>query len=260
MRLQIKLFLALCLLITTIALPAQAAANQFVVIASNTNNNQVPAGKAFSGDQSLSLVAGESVTLISQSGQVLNLQGPFSGAINKNNNGQKAPDNNQEDAKNWPSTLTKITKLVTKDSNRTAVIGASRNAIPVPGGTPDTTDDYWFMNVDSSGDRCVRTKDVMLWRDSPTKAIKIELRSQTAKRAGLMWGLHKFQMPLPSEFIKDGILVVMKIDQQPRRFNMHVLPEWIDEKKLGKVLLWMVNRNCTRQSQRLINTLQAENR
>ncbi len=253
-----KTLLSLLLLISAFALPANAT-TQFVVIASNTNNNKIPAGKAFMSDQTLSLVAGESVTLISQNGQVLNLQGPFSGTINKNLTKQETKENQKANQKDWPSTLTKITKLVTKDSNRTAVIGASRMVVPDSNDQPDMKDDFWFMNVDSSGNRCVRTKDVFMWRDNPSQAIKIDLRSQEAKRTGLMWEKNKYHMPLPPEFIRDGILIVMKMDKQPRRFNLHVLPVWIKEKQLGNVLLWMVNRNCTRQSQRLINTLQAAN-
>ncbi len=244
--------------------PATAASNQFVVIASNTNNNQVPAGKTFTGDQKITLIAGESLTLISQTGKVVNLQGPYSNAITPKGNTQgdttaKQSDSEKSSIKDWPTTLTKITKLVTKDGNRTAVIGASRMVVPGPEGSTaiDMTNDFWFMNVDSSGDRCVRSKDVFLWRDNPSQAINIDLRSQDAKRTGILWKQHKYQMELPSEFIKDGILIVMKIDKQPRRFNLHVLPQWIKEKDLGKVLLWMVNRNCTRQSQRLINSLQA---
>ena len=254
MRAPLIALLSLTIWISSLAVPVMAAA-QFVVIASNTNNNQIPAGKAFASDQTLSLVAGESVTLISQNGQVIHLQGPYSGAIKT----EPTNDETQAPAKDWPATLNKITKLVTKESNRTAVIGASRVIVPGSTNAPDMRDDYWFMNVDSSGDRCVRSKDVVMWRDNPDQTIKIDLRSQKAKRTGLKWEKSKYQMKLPSQFIEDGILIVMKIDKQPRRFNLHVLPIWIKEKQLGNVLLWMVNRNCTRQSQRLINTLQSAN-
>jgi len=255
---------ALLISLVAVSQPAAAASNQFVVIASNTNNNQVPTGKTFTGDQKITLIAGESVTLISQTGKVVNLQGPYSNQINPKPMAQKNAANEQSDSekssiKDWPSTLTKITKLVTKDSNRTAVIGASRMVVPGSEGAAaiDMANDFWFMNVDSSGHRCVRSKDVFLWRDNPSQTINIDLRSQDAKRTGVLWKQNTYQMKLPSEFIKDGILIVMKIDKQPRRFNLHVLPQWIKEKDLGKVLLWMVNRNCTRQSQRLINSLQA---
>ncbi len=95
----------------------------------------------------------------------------------------------------------------------------------------------------------------MMSRRNTRDTIKISLRSESAKRTGLIWENGKGTMPLPSEFIEDGILIIMKIDIQPRRFNLHVLPTTIKDKQWGKILVWMIENNCSRQSSVLIDAL-----
>ncbi len=111
------------------------------------------------------------------------------------------------------------------------------------------------MTVDSSGHRCVRSSDAMMWRRDARAAINIDLRSKSAKRTGLLWEGGSDTMALPPEFIEDGILIIMKIDKQPRRFNLHVLPTGIKGNQGGKVLIWMIENSCSRQSTILIDAL-----
>ncbi len=222
------------------------AAGEFVVVASNAEDTLLQPGSVLNSGQVINLPEGSKVTILSEDGAVVTLEGPYSGSLAS----QKSESDRQKATK-WSSAVSKIARLVTRDSEKSSVIGASR------GFTAADREklDVWLMTVDSSGHRCVRPANVVMWRKEPRAAIKINLRSKSAKRTGILWADGKDVMQLPPEFVEDGILIVMKIDKQPRRFNLHVLPGSIEEDQWGKVLLWMIDNNCSRQSYMLIDAL-----
>ncbi len=222
------------------------AAGEFVIIAASSDAGQLQPGKIFKPEQKITLNAGERITLLSESGQVVKLKGPYSGLVSP-----RASAATDQKSGDWSATIDKISKLVTRDAAKSNVLGASRAL----GARKSGEDDLWLMAVDSSGHRCVRAKDVAMWRKKPRPAIKITLRSKKAKRSGLPWGKGEDTLMLPPEFIEDGTLIVMKIDKQPRRFNLHVLPDGISEKDWGPILHWMIKNQCSRQSYLLIDEL-----
>ncbi len=225
------------------------AASEFVVIASSTEDKSYQPGAVLNSGQIIKLPEGSKLTVLSKSGKVTTLKGPYSGKL-----ASKKEDADEPASQEWSSTVSRIAKLVTKDTEKSNVVGASRGFAAVDGGKRDV----WLMTVDSSGHRCVRPSNVVMWRKEPRAAISINLRSKSAKRTGLLWGDGEDTMQLPPEFVEDGILIVMKIDKQPRRFNLHVLPGSIGQKQWGKVLMWMIDNNCSRQSYMLIDALHDE--
>ncbi len=243
---RIIMFAVLALLIGS---NTASAAGEFVVIASSTEDKSYQPGAVLNSGQIIKLSEGSKLTVLSESGKVLTLKGPYSGKL-----ASKKTEGDKPVTQEWSSTVSMITKLVTKDTEKSNVVGASRGFAAVDGDRRDV----WLMTVDSSGHRCVRPSDVVMWRKEPRAAININLRSKSAKRTGLLWGNGKDTMLLPPEFVEDGILIVMKIDKQPRRFNLHVLPGSIGEKQWGKVLMWMIENNCSRQSYMLIDALHDE--
>ena len=224
--------------------PVFAGESLVIIAVSGPENQNLKPGTSVNIGQNISLAKGEHITLISKSGAIMKMSGPYSGAVaakSKNNDVTGPPS----------SAFEKITKLVTKDSGKTNIVGAVRAIIPVTAGKLDS----WLMKVDSSGNRCVQGKNVNMWRKESSKEISVDLRSRTAKRSGLVWAKSNDKLKLPSEFIRDGILIVMKIDRQPRRFNLHVLPKEVDPADRGKVLLWMASNNCSQQTHALINQI-----
>ncbi|MCP4185570.1 MAG: hypothetical protein GY761_20075 [Hyphomicrobiales bacterium] len=226
-----------------------AAADGPVIIASSSSDEDLQPGVQVLSGKAVKLALGDSITLISKSGSIIKLRGPYSGPLT-NSNTDGADANSDQRA----SAFAKIAKLVARTPRKTEILGASRK---VKASSGDETG-IWLMAVDSSGHRCVRPSDVVMWRKQPRSEIEITLRSETAKRTGILWAEGKEDMKLPSEFIEDGVLIVMKMDKHPRRFNLHVLPEHIDEKHLGKVLLWMAENDCSRQSNLLISAVHEE--
>jgi len=236
----------LAILMLFISTSGASAAIEFVVVTSNVDQASLQPGSVLNSKQTIKLPAGSRVTVLSESGSIVILEGPYSGTFSSKisvDAGTKTADRS--------STIIKISKFVTRNSAKSNVIGASRG-INTPNGIKQSV---WLMAVDSSGHRCIRSNDAIMWRRNTRDTIKVSLRSESAKRTGLLWENGKNTMPLPSEFIEDGILIIMKIDIQPRRFNLHVLPATIKEKQWGKVLLWMIENNCSRQSSILIDAL-----
>ncbi len=226
--------------------PAAAAAENLVIIAATDAGDGLQPGAMVATGTPLKLPAGTRLTLLSQSGAVVHLDGPFTGPVQLNDG------NASGKPKPWSATLSAITDAVSKKVDRTNVVGSSRD-VDTPTGDPHS--DAWLLAVDSSGHRCLRPGGADLWRREADGQVKMDLRSKTARETGLVWPAGESRMKLPQKFVADGTLVVMKIDTQPRRFNIHVLPEAIADTQWGGVLNWMIASDCTRQAALLIDAL-----
>lgn len=231
------------------AAPRAEAANLVIIAASDAGDRFAPGLVLQSGDR-LEIPAGGKLTLISQSGMVINLGGPYSGPADAKalSGGSKAPGGVK-------GALAKIADLVTNTKKQSTVLGASRKLAPmIPIGDGGQAD-HWLMVVDSSGHRCVRINKVDMWRKNSGHKSNVSLRSQSAKQTGLIWPVRANRMRLPQSFVRDGTLIVMKIGQEPRRINLHVTPADLDMDRAGAVLNWMIDNKCTRQAEVLVHRL-----
>lgn len=241
---MIRGFLLSCLLA---AISTSALAEDLVVIAATNAGEAFKPGAIVSTGTAVKLPQGSRLTLLSKGGEVLRLAGPYSSVVDLPALAGDAPKE-----KAWASTLSSIADVVSKKVVRTNVVGTSRAVIaPMALIEPDV----WQLTVDSSGHRCLNSAKSNLWRKNASKSLTIDLRSQEAQQKGLTWPVGINHMDLPKKFMKDGTLVVMKIDAQPRRFNIHVLPADIEADQWGDVLHWMVSKECTRQANLLVGRL-----
>lgn len=227
--------------------PAAAIAENLVVIAATGVDDTLQPGVIVKSSTRLDLSSGVSLTLLSQNGSVLKLDGPFAGSATVA--GAKV----ETDKVNaWATTLSKISLVVSKRVARSNVVGSSRGAVAPDG---DAHDNIWLLTVDSSGHRCLPKGGTDLWRKDANKKVELDLRSQSAQEKGMTWRAGQNLLRLPQKFVEDGTLVVMKIDTQPRRFTIHVLPNEIGADRWGAVLHWMIANQCTRQAGLLIDLL-----
>ncbi len=227
-----------------------AAAESLVVIAASGTAKQFAPGAVFRSDAIIDLPAGGRITLLSESGGTVRLQGPYSGSVRPAENGEP-----EDGSKQWSSAFTEIAGLLTKEPEQTTVISAARD---IDSTTDAGQPDVWLMAVDGSGHRCVQAANVWMWRRKSEARMEFALRSQSARRTDLVWDAGKDRMKLPREFVRDSTLIVMKSGKPPRRFQMHVLPKSIAAGRLGAVLLWMADSGCSRQARLLIDALGAE--
>lgn len=243
--------IAFCLFASLAAIPFtgfdRAEAGNLVVIAASDTGGKFAPGLVLGAGETLEIPAGGKVTLISESGNVINLVGAYSGPADR-----KASSGTSGGSGGLKGALVKIADLVTRTKKQSTVLGASRKLVPVgASGQPD----HWLMSVDSSGHRCVRLSKVDMWRKKTAMKSKVSLRSQSARQTGLVWPVSENRMRLPQAFVRDGTLIVMKIGHEPRRINLHVTPSDLDRSRPGAVLNWMIDNKCTRQAEVLISRL-----
>lgn len=226
------------------SLPVHAA--ELVVIAV-TGSTDIAPGARLDDGKAIELSDGVSLTMLSQSGAIIKLKGPHSGPPVASSSATAGSDTN------WSNTLTGVNRLVGKSPKTSNVMGASRQ---VEGAEfNDPSDGIWLMAVESSGHRCVRAAGAEMWRFNTDTALKIDLRSDNARLRGLEWAEGQPRLALPNQFIEDGTLIVMKFGKNPRRFNLHVLPEHIEVEGWGRILRWMLEQQCDRQAQILVDAL-----
>lgn len=227
--------------------PTPGSAEDFVVIAATGNDEVLQQGTVLPAGTVITLPEGRSVTLLSQGGTLVKLDGPLSRKLTIQNTAEEATGGEA-----WAVPLSRIADAISKKVERSNVVGSSRDTdTPLAQAEPDA----WLLTVDSSGHRCLQPDGAILWRKKADETLKIDLRSQDEREKGLIWKAGTNEMTLPKKFIKDGTLIVMRIDAQPRRFNIHVLPESIAADRWGVVLHWMISKSCDRQAGVLVDDL-----
>lgn len=238
---MLRTALLFCLIVLS---PALAFAEPLVVIAATSDDKALQPGAILETGTHVDLPKGSSLTLLSQGGQIVKLDGPLSKSLVTSEDSDQAPE------RKWTTALSTIADVVSKKVERSNVVGSSRDTDTPLG---DAEPDFWVLTVDSSGHRCLHSGGSDLWRKNASERLLIDLRSQEEQAKGLIWDAGANRMKLPQKFVKDGTLVVMKVDQQPRRFNIHVLPDQLSADRLGDVLHWMFAKGCNRQAGLLVS-------
>lgn len=119
-----------------------AAAGELMVTSSTIT--YIPDGTIIDGTQELSIAKGHKISLISSTGKVVNLEGPFKGI----------PD--PEPGKKNDDVLTKLSVIVSGQREDKSQLGAYRN-------TGKRTDPY-LVDVYTGGTQCVvEGRDVVMW-------------------------------------------------------------------------------------------------
>ncbi len=220
---------------------SSALAGNYVVIAVSEGNS-LTAGQVIEIDQKVELAANAKAVFISQSGEMIELTGPFSGRISN------TVDKDEEQSGDLVTTVAGLILGVKKQSS---VIGASRETLP--SGLADKS--FWLITVDSSGPRCIPNDKAFFWRKNGEEALKVSLRSATARMTGLTWPAGASSLELPSEFLVNGDLLVMKVGKSPRKFNLFIQPQSLHANDLGGALKWMLAQGCERQATVLLHQI-----
>lgn len=241
---------------------AHAAGDSHMVVIATSGSAPVLPGAMIAPGQEIDVAAGTSIVLLARSGQLLQMKGP---CLCKVPGADPAPAP-QAEANKAPKPKALTRGFTIKPDLWTVALpnlqalsrapgadlpGKTRGGVkPVP-----AQPSLWYMAVDSSGDRCVRRGTVTLWRRKAGVAVLVNLRSNAVRQTGLTWPAGQQTLDLPDHIVVDGTLLMVSIDSQPRRLNVHVLPETIDESEWGEILIWMAARNCRRQAQFLVDGL-----
>ncbi|MEM7208684.1 MAG: hypothetical protein AAF434_12735 [Pseudomonadota bacterium] len=213
------------------------AANQFVIISSNVES--LNPGDTVKADQSLDLSEGQSVKLLSASGEVITIEGAQKNLLDR---GQNIGDSKLLDA---------ISRLLKSSSTSDSALAVYRG-----GGAPNAH--AQSVPVDSSGNVCLTDQSSPnFWWPNPVKGMKIDIsHSPSGERASITWASKKKRQPWPQALPiiqGDEYQIEVELSRHIHRFTLLMIPSSIS-KPLERVV-WMSNNGCERQALSLLSSL-----
>jgi len=236
------LFLSLALIA---AATSGQAAEKLVVIAATLADQRITTGALLGGGDEVVLQDGERLTLMAEDGTITTLSGPRAGAVIAGAAAAKDGD--------WPAGLTRVAGFVSGAGGQTNVLGASRDPDAMQGIA--IQESLWHVNVDSSGERCLKPGELTLWRRNAERPASVTVRGERERLPQKDWAEGDNTMTLPARLAQDGDRLVLSLDGMPRRYTLHVLPETIGADHWGPILQWMIAKDCKRQAVLLIGAL-----
>ncbi len=241
MRRTLRMAIVIGLLVTGTGV---ACADEFVVVAASGETGLRP-GASISGNEMLTLATGSRITLLSRSGALQVIDGPFSGVPAET--GPVAEGALPEGKWNTLKTL------IGDPDARSDVMGASRNLDTAYALPPR----IWTVNVDSSGPRCSPQSGIVLSRRAAEKQVEVSARSSQSRATDLIWQQGETELSLPPGFaVEDGRLVV-SLDGKVREIELKVRPDRLEGAAPGALLTWLLDQKCNRQALTLIERVQS---
>ena len=222
------------------AASSPAWAQDLVVV--NSTAPSVKPGQIVKSDAPIDVPAGTSVTLVSESGKILTLQGPHSGPPGLGGGGGGDAD-----------LLSSLSGLLSASGRETASLGTMRAISP-----PMPPNDPWVINIGRSGDHCVsKGGPVTLWRAKSAKAASLSLKNlndRSKSKANWPAGARILQWPA-GVVLADGAryLARLKGSRTASKLILHLVPG--DLPSDAHRAAWMAGMGCVKQARRLLARL-----
>jgi hypothetical protein len=209
---------------------AQAA--QYVVVESRGSSLKV--GAIVDPTKPLVLLQGQHVTLVSDSGQTIKLDGPY----------QKAPA-----AEQGVQLAAAIGALATNSNGRLGEIGTTRGAgvanLPAP----------WLMDATRSGNVCLRQDQTpVLWRPAAAQAADLVIMpSDRSWKAQANWPQGDDRLIVKSDMgLHGGASYFVVLNGNESAVTVNTIPAALSTDQMRAA--WMVQKGCTAQAQALIRS------
>ena len=211
---------------------------QDLVVVSSTAPSLKP-GQMVESDAPLDVPAGASVTLVSESGKILTLNGPHSGPPGMGGGGGGDAD-----------LLSSLSGLLSASGKETSSLGTMRAVSP-----PLPPDDPWVINIGRSGDHCViEGGPATLWRAKSAKAVSLTLKNLTDRsRSKAAWpaGANSVQWPAGVNLAEGAkYLARIKGSRTASKLVLHLVPG--DLPSDAHRAAWMAGKGCVKQARRLL--------
>ncbi|MBL26753.1 MAG: hypothetical protein CMM50_04270 [Rhodospirillaceae bacterium] len=222
-----------------IAMTAQAA--DVVVLESSVPG--LNPGDVIDASSELVLPDGLSLTLISESGDVIQLTGPFSGVPGGDTAGAAAGDS---------SLVGDVAALIKSAGTDVSSLGAIR-----AGNSDSSLQDPWLIDVSRPGTHCAPADGaVQIWRPGPESFAVLAMRPLGADKGGrLKWPDNTAVIPWPSFMtISDGAAFDVVLDEgQPYRIDFKIVPS--DLPNATSKAAWMSANGCQDQALAMLRTV-----
>ena len=208
-------------------------------------NSTVPSlkpGQMVTSDAPIDVPAGASVTLVSESGKILTLNGPHSGPPGMDGGG--GGDANL---------LSSLSGLLSASGKETASLGTMRAVSP-----PLPPDDPWVINIGRSGDHCVpKGGPATLWRAKSAKVASLSLKNLTDKsKSKADWPAGASSLHWPAAMIiADGAMYLARIkgSRTASKLVLHLVPGNLPTD--AHRAAWMAGMGCVKQAIQLLARL-----
>jgi hypothetical protein len=222
-------------LLVTVLWTSTAQAAQYVV--AEARGIGIPVGSVLDPTRPLVLRQGQHLGLISESGQMINLNGPY----------QRAPIQDQ-----GVTVTAALGGLITERNARTSEIGAVRGAAPKrPLPSP------WLIDASQSGIACLRAGDApVLWRPDSSRASALQIASSDRSWTALsVWPSGRGELMLdPKLGMHADASYFIALDKHETAVTLAAVPATASSAPMQAA--WMIARGCIRQAEALLRTTQ----
>jgi len=210
---------------------APLLAGELVIL--ETNVPGLAPGDVIDGDGELVLDQGHKLTLIAESGEVMEISGPYAGAVPSEGGGGD------------DSLVSEVASLITSAGTDVSSLGAVRAG---EGGT--APGDPWYIDIAEPGTHCAPADgSVNIWRRSAESFSVLAMRPAGAERGGrLQWpeGSALQDWP-PFMEIEDGAVFDIVLDDgAPYQIRFRVVPESLPSD--AHRAAWMARHGCKQQA------------
>lgn len=204
-------------------------------------------GQVVDGDAPLKLAAGESVTLISTTGKMLKLDGPF----------DKAPA--PQLAGGSGGVIDALQGLVGQRGKNTGSLGVTREVkfgepFPKEAAKSALPPGPWMIDAGGSGDWCYREREaVVLWRQDVMQALPVELSLPGQDwKAGADWPAGKDRVSAPPDMpLGEGAVMAINLGGRKATVVLHPVPAAVPSREAHAA--WLAQKNCRIQAEALLN-------
>jgi hypothetical protein len=188
-----------------------AMAGNFVVI--EADGIRLPAGQTVNGAQPLKLDDGQAITLLSEDGQTVHIDGPSNASPDSLAKGGNA------DVK------TAMAALITESHARTSEVGVVRGQGEV------RLPDPWVVDISHPGTSCVRDGEaVVLWRSAPLTAADVAFAPKDRSwNVHGTWPANADRVTLPANMpLKDNWDYVVEVAGRAAPVTVRLLPKSVN--------------------------------
>lgn len=219
------------------------AANLVVLEASGIDLKQ---GQVIEGSKILTLEAGQSVSLISDAGQLLQLSGPYKEA--------PVPEGSEQAS---GSIQVALANLMSTSGSESSSLGVARSADDVFNMAGNKwLPNPWLIDVSKGGDQCHHQgQPVVFWRPESDAQVGVKVRvGEGVWAARTDWAGGKSKLAVPETMpLLDGETYKIEVGGQETAATLHIVPETVTAKPAQAA--WMQAKGCKSQSLAMIRDL-----
>lgn len=222
---------------------ATAAESQYVVIAVTGPVPDIKEGQQINAGETVLLPPATSVRLLSATGQMLSLTGPFSGPVAGPSPGAPAGDG---------QVITRLAKFLGERQVTTSALGAMRS-VPLTTHLKEPPDS-WHIVISESGVQCGNPPHIQMWRKDARTEAYLQLSSSGKDAIRVVWPKGQNALPLPAQFVVDQSTFQAAIGDRVTAVRLHLPPATLSNP--AEIADWMVRVGCKRQAALFLETLQ----